>query len=88
VTHAARIEHNTGQCAAPIAPGAGWPTTSKKPRCNFAGSTICQAYREFVGLVNDHLNTCFRHRELRGEQQQTRPAGRACRIARRMVRRA
>ena len=45
------------------------PTTSKKPRCNFAGSTICHACLESVGLVNDHLTTCFRHRELRGERQ-------------------
>ena len=45
------------------------PKTSKKPRSNFAGSTICHAYLEFVGLVNDHLTTCFRHRELRGERQ-------------------
>jgi hypothetical protein len=64
------------------------PTTSKKPRCNFAGSTICHACLESVGLVNDHLTTCLRHRELRREQLYTRAAGRVCHIARRMVRRA
>lgn len=27
----------------------------------FAGSTICYAYMQAVGLVNDHLVGCFRH---------------------------
>jgi DNA-3-methyladenine glycosylase I len=31
----------------------------------FVGSTICYAYMQAVGLVNDHLVTCFRHRELK-----------------------
>jgi DNA-3-methyladenine glycosylase I len=30
----------------------------------FAGSTICYAYMQAAGMVNDHLVTCFRHREL------------------------
>lgn len=30
----------------------------------FVGSTICYAYMQAVGIVNDHLVTCFRHREL------------------------
>jgi DNA-3-methyladenine glycosylase I len=30
----------------------------------FVGSTICYANMQAVGLVNDHLVTCFRHREL------------------------
>lgn len=30
----------------------------------FVGSTICYAFMQAVGLVNDHLVTCFRHREL------------------------
>jgi DNA-3-methyladenine glycosylase I len=32
---------------------------------NFVGSTICYAYMQAAGLVNDHLVTCFRHREVR-----------------------
>ncbi len=32
----------------------------------FVGSTICYAYMQAGGLVNDHLVTCFRHRELGG----------------------
>ena len=30
----------------------------------FVGSTICYANMQAVGLVNDHLVTCFRHKEL------------------------
>lgn len=30
----------------------------------FVGSTICYAYMQAVGLVNDHLLDCFRHREI------------------------
>ncbi|MGH9378686.1 MAG: DNA-3-methyladenine glycosylase I, partial [Terriglobia bacterium] len=31
----------------------------------FAGSTICYAFMQAVGLVNDHLISCFRYREIR-----------------------
>jgi DNA-3-methyladenine glycosylase I len=31
----------------------------------FVGSTICYAYMQAAGMVNDHLVTCFRHRELK-----------------------
>ena len=31
---------------------------------SFVGSTICYAMLQAVGLVNDHLVTCFRHAEL------------------------
>jgi DNA-3-methyladenine glycosylase I len=30
----------------------------------FVGSTICYAFMQAVGLVNDHLVGCFRHGEL------------------------
>ena len=32
----------------------------------FVGSTICYAYMQAAGMVNDHTVNCFRHRELRG----------------------
>ncbi len=32
----------------------------------FAGSTICYAFMQAVGLVNDHTVDCFRYRELGG----------------------
>ncbi|MEE4112490.1 MAG: DNA-3-methyladenine glycosylase I [Desulfobacteraceae bacterium] len=31
---------------------------------SFVGSTICYSFLQAGGLVNDHLVTCFRHREL------------------------
>ncbi len=30
----------------------------------FVGPTICYAFMQATGMVNDHLLTCFRHREL------------------------
>ncbi len=33
----------------------------KKRGFKFAGSTICYAYMQAVGLVNDHLVSCFRY---------------------------
>ncbi len=31
----------------------------------FVGSTICYAFMQAVGMVNDHTVDCFRHRQLR-----------------------
>jgi len=31
----------------------------------FVGPTICYAFMQAVGMVNDHVVDCFRHRELR-----------------------
>ena len=33
---------------------------------NFVGPTICYAYMQAAGMVNDHLLSCFRHAELAG----------------------
>jgi DNA-3-methyladenine glycosylase I len=33
----------------------------------FVGSTICYAFMQAVGMVNDHLVTCFRRAELLGQ---------------------
>ena len=30
----------------------------------FVGSTICYAFMQATGMVNDHVVTCFRHREV------------------------
>ncbi len=32
----------------------------------FVGSTICYAFMQAAGLVNDHLTVCFRHGEISG----------------------
>ena len=31
----------------------------------FVGTTICYAHMQATGMVNDHLESCFRHRECR-----------------------
>jgi DNA-3-methyladenine glycosylase I len=36
----------------------------KRRGFRFVGSTICYAFMQAVGMVNDHLVVCFRHREL------------------------
>jgi len=36
----------------------------KKRGFNFVGSTICYAFMQAVGMVNDHTTDCFRHAEL------------------------
>ena len=36
----------------------------KQQGFTFVGSTICYSFLQAAGVVNDHLVTCFRHREL------------------------
>ena len=36
----------------------------KRRGFNFVGSTICYAFMQACGLVNDHLVSCFRHKEI------------------------
>lgn len=37
----------------------------KKQGFNFVGSTICYAFMQAVGMVNDHVVTCFRHEQVK-----------------------
>jgi len=39
----------------------------KRRGFTFVGSTICYAFMQAMGLVNDHLADCFRYRQLGGE---------------------
>lgn len=39
--------------------------TLKQLGFRFVGSTICYAYMQAAGLVNDHVTDCFRHDEIR-----------------------
>jgi DNA-3-methyladenine glycosylase I len=44
---------------------------------SFVGSTIVYAHMQATGMVNDHLMTCFRHRELRrGSRRSGEPVSR------------
>ncbi len=36
----------------------------KRRGFNFVGSTICHAFMEAVGMVNDHTTDCFRHKDI------------------------
>ena len=36
----------------------------KKRGFKFVGSTICYAFMQAAGMVNDHLVTCYRHKEV------------------------
>jgi DNA-3-methyladenine glycosylase I len=38
----------------------------KKRGFTFVGSTICYAFMQAVGMINDHMVTCFRYREVQG----------------------
>ena len=37
----------------------------KRRGFRFVGSTICYAFMQAAGMVNDHIVACFRHKELR-----------------------
>lgn len=39
----------------------------KKRGFTFVGSTICYAFMQAAGLVNDHLDSCYRYRQLGGK---------------------
>ena len=36
----------------------------RKMGFKFLGSTICYAFMQATGMVNDHVTSCFRYREL------------------------
>jgi len=38
----------------------------KRRGFNFVGPTICYAFMQAVGMVNDHTTHCFRYREIAG----------------------
>ena len=40
----------------------------KKRGFNFVGSTICYAFMQAVGMVNDHTTDCSRYQELAGDR--------------------
>ena len=42
-----------------------WSKDLKKRGFSFVGSTILYAHMQAVGMVNDHLTTCFRYRDVK-----------------------
>jgi DNA-3-methyladenine glycosylase I len=48
----------------------------KKRDLRFVGATICYAFMQATGMVNDHVVSCFRYGELSGESAARRSARR------------
>ena len=44
-------------------------TDLKKRGFTFVGSTICYAFMQATGMVNDHLTNCFRHQQVLSEER-------------------
>ncbi len=56
--------HSSKQIAASTPQSDAMSKDLKKRGFNFAGSTICYAFMQAVGMVNDHLVDCYRHKQL------------------------
>lgn len=63
---APRVNEFTGmkQVPAKTAESDAMSKDLKRRGFNFVGSTICYAFMQAVGMVNDHLVQCFRYNEL------------------------
>jgi DNA-3-methyladenine glycosylase I len=55
-----------GQIPARTAASDAMSEDLKKRGFKFVGSTICYAHMQATGMVNDHVTSCFRYRELAG----------------------
>lgn len=55
---------STRQLPARTAQSDAMSTALKARGFGFVGSTICYAYMQAAGMVNDHLVRCFRHAEV------------------------
>jgi DNA-3-methyladenine glycosylase I len=51
----------------------------RKRGFRFVGSTICYAFMQASGMVNDHTTDCFRYPELSGESSERSPRRRRAR---------
>lgn len=40
----------------------------KKKGFKFVGSTVIYAYMQAIGMVNDHMNTCFRYEQIKTQE--------------------
>ena len=65
VDHATRINQlrRLGDCPAETDQSKAMAKDLKKRGFTFCGPTICYAFMQAVGMVNDHLVTCPRHGE-------------------------
>jgi DNA-3-methyladenine glycosylase I len=51
----------------------------RKRGFKFVGTTICYAFMQAVGMVNDHVVGCFRYKTLNNKSEPTEPVGRNAR---------
>jgi len=56
--------HSLGQIAPRTAQSDALSKDLKQRGFRFVGSTICYAFMQAIGMVNDHLTICFRYKEL------------------------
>jgi DNA-3-methyladenine glycosylase I len=42
----------------------------KRRGFNFVGPTVCYAFMQATGMVNDHLTSCFRHTQVKSRDRQ------------------
>lgn len=54
-----------GEIPASTAESDGLSKDLRKRRFRFVGSTICYAFMQAVGMVNDHTTNCFRYKDLK-----------------------
>jgi DNA-3-methyladenine glycosylase I len=77
---AGRTIHNAWRTMQDVPPRTPQSDTMSKDLARrgfrFVGSTICYALMQAVGMVNDHLTTCFRHAELKAAPRRMAPPGR------------
>ena len=59
---------NSGDVAARTPESDAMSKDLKKRGFSFVGSTICYAFMQAVGMVNDHQITCFRHRQIQSRK--------------------
>jgi DNA-3-methyladenine glycosylase I len=62
------LQHNyndLSQIPAETAESQAMSKALKSRGFNFVGPTICYAFMQAVGMVNDHVTSCFRHAECR-----------------------
>lgn len=59
--------HRHGEIPATTPESNAMSKDLKKRGFRFVGSTICYAFMQAAGMVNDHTIDCFRHKELSGE---------------------
>jgi DNA-3-methyladenine glycosylase I len=52
----------------------------KKRGCQFVGPTICYSFMQAVGMVNDHILSCYRHRQIEELGRKGRPPSKLPRL--------